>query len=183
MTKGGYQKISTTDETEKVSFISFLFFQWMNDIFKTGRQRTLDENDFVPLSKENSTDFLAGRLQTSWNKEKDECKGNGRRPKLWRSLLKMISFEEAKIILLTHAFYALRRFLQPLFLGYLVSSLMQAEPQKNILLYCCVTAMGIFVFIGTVIEHHLCNTCKVVGLRMSSALKSLIYRKVSNLAS
>ena len=180
MTRGGYQKITITDQTEKVSFISLLFFRWMNVFFKIGSQRTLEESDFLPLSRENSTEFLTEHLQTSWNKEKAECKGSGKTPKLWRSLLKMISFTEAKIILLAYALYTLRRFLQPLFLGYLIYSLMEAEPLKNILLYCCVVAMGITDLIGLVMRNQFAYSCDVIGFRMSSALKSLLYHKVSN---
>lgn len=94
----------------------------------------------------------------------------------------MISFTEAKIILLTYALYTLRRFLQPLFLGYLIYSLMEAEPLKNILLYCCVVAMGTTDLIGVVMRNQFGYSCDVIGFRMSSALKSLIYHKIMQLS-
>ena len=42
----------------------------MNSIFKIGSERPLDENDFLPLSKENSSGFLTDQLQANWNEEK-----------------------------------------------------------------------------------------------------------------
>ena len=178
MKRGGYQKIPIGDGTEKVSFVSLFFFQWMNNIFTTGSQGTLEESDFVPLSRENTTDSFTERLQTNWNKEKVMCKGNGKRPKLWKSVLKMIPFKDAMIVGLVRALYIVWRILKPLFLGYLISSLMEAEPHKNLLLYGCVMAMGICAFIGTAAMHHYGYICDVLGIGMSSALKGLIYQKV-----
>jgi len=73
MARTGYNKVSTNEEKGAVSFVSLLLFQWMNSIFKIGSERPLDENDFLPLSKENSTSFLTDQLQANWNKEKTKC--------------------------------------------------------------------------------------------------------------
>ena len=181
MTRGGYQRITIGDDTEKVSFVSLFFFQWMNNILKTGSQGTLEESDFVPLSRENTTESFTERLQTNWNKEKAKCKGNGQRPRLWKSVLKMIPFKDAMIIVLAIVLYIVWRILKPLFLGYLISSLMEPEPHKNLLLYGCVIAMGICAFIGTAAMHHYGYICDVHGIGMSSALKGLIYQKVSKI--
>ena len=48
MSRTAYKKISTNEDKEIVSFVSLLFFQWMNSIFKIGSERPLDENDFIP---------------------------------------------------------------------------------------------------------------------------------------
>ena len=87
MARNGYNKISPSEDKESVSFVSLLFFQWMNGIFKTGSERPLDENDFLPLSKENSASFLTDQLQANWNKEKTKCDRNQKRPKLWKSVI------------------------------------------------------------------------------------------------
>ena len=67
--KGGYRKISSDDDHE-VSFASSLFFRWMNGVLKGGSQRPLDQNDFLPLSDENSGRFVTDKLRTSWESEK-----------------------------------------------------------------------------------------------------------------
>ena len=68
MARNGYNKISPSEDKERVSFLSLLLFQWMNSIFKTGSERPLDEHDFSPLSKENSASFLTDQLEANWNK-------------------------------------------------------------------------------------------------------------------
>ena len=57
MAKDEYTAISTEDDRdeEKSSFVSVLLFSWMNVIFKTGSERALEQHDFLPLSKANST--------------------------------------------------------------------------------------------------------------------------------
>ena len=179
MARTGYKKISTNEEEETLSFVSLLFFQWMNSIFKIGSERPLDENDFSPLSKENSSSFLIDQLQENWNKEKTKCKRNQKRPKLWKSVIKSISVKDDMIIGFTNALYSISSLLQPLLLGYFISMLMSAEPETHNLLYGCSLALCINSVIGFLSLHHQGYRCELLGTRMSCALKGLIYRKVS----
>lgn len=179
MTRDGYQKIITGENTKKYGFISLLLFQWMDNIFKTGSTGTIEESDFAPLSRENSTASYSKRLQTQWEKERAKSKGNGKRPKLWKSVITMISINEALIMVLPRALYGLWRLLKPLLLGYLLSSLMEPDPHKNPLSYGCVIIMGLGTLIGTISMRHSSYRSDVLGIRVSSALKALIYRKVN----
>jgi ATP-binding cassette subfamily C (CFTR/MRP) protein 4 len=131
MARNGYKKISTNEDKEIVSFVSLLLFQWMNSIFKIGSERPLDENDFLPLSKENSASFLTDQLQANWNKETTKCNRNEKRPKLWKSVIKLPSVKDVMIIIFTGALNSISRLLQPVLLGYLISILISAEPQKD----------------------------------------------------
>ncbi|KAL9985334.1 hypothetical protein ACROYT_G007724 [Oculina patagonica] len=177
MARTGYKKVSTDDDKEKVSFMSLLLFQWMNIVFKTGSQQTLHESDFLPLSKENSACFLTEQLQTNWNKENTKCNTSGKRPKLWKSVVKMLSFKDAMIITFTSTLDTLCLFPQPLLLGYFISTLMSAEPQRNPFLYGCALAMCINALISCLASHQLEYRCELLGMRISSALKGLVYQK------
>jgi len=178
MARTGYNKVSTNEEKGAVSFVSLLLFQWMNSIFKIGSERPLDENDFLPLSKENSTSFLTDQLQANWNKEKTKCNRDKKRPKLWKSVIKLISVKDAMIIVFTNALYSISCLLQPLLLGYLISMLMSAEPKKYYLLYGCTLALCINSVIGVVSVHYQAYRCELLGARLSCALKGLVYHKV-----
>ena len=179
MARNGYNKISPSEDKESVSFVSLLFFQWMNSIFKTGSERPLDENDFLPLSKENCSSFLTDQLQANWNKEKAKCDRNQKRPKLWKSVIKLISVKDVMFIVFTNVLYAMFRFLQPLLLGYLISMLMSLELQKDNPLYGCALALSINSVIGALCMHHYDYRCELLGIRISCALKGLIYSQVS----
>lgn len=180
MARGGYQKIATDENTKKDSLMSLILFQWMDAILKTGNRGTVEESDFPPLSRENSTDSYTKRLHTQWEKEKVTSKGNGKRPKLWKSVIAMISLKEALIVVPTKALYGLWRLLKPLLLGYLLSFLMEPDPHKNLLSYGCVITMGLGALIGTISDRHSSYCCDVLGIGVSSALKGLIYQKVNS---
>jgi len=179
MARNGYQKITNDADTKKVTFVSLLLFQWMNDVFKTGSKRALDENDFLPLAKENTSGVLMELLKTKWNKEKAKSKENGKKPKLWKSVVGMLSVKEVLVLISMGALYTLCRILQPLLLGYLIVSLMSAEPKYNYLLYGCALAMGINGLIHFLAMHQFDYKCELLGIRISSALKGLVYLKVS----
>ena len=178
MARKGYNKISP-GEDKGVSLLSLLLFQWMNSIFKIGSERPLDENDILPLSKENSSSFLIDQLQANWNKEKTKCNGNQKRPRLWKCVIKLTSVKDALIIVFTNALFSTSALLQPLLLGYFISILMSSEPEKDNLLYGCALALCINAVIEAFCMHHHEYRCELLGIRISCALKGLIYHKVS----
>jgi len=153
MARKGYKKISTNEDKEIVSFVSLLLFSWMNSIFKIGSERPLDENDLLSLSKENSTSFLTDQLQQNWNKEKTKCNRNQTTPILWKCVIKMIPIKDAMVIVFTSAVESISCLLQPLLLGYLISILISAEPQKDNLLYACTLALCINVVMRALSMH------------------------------
>ena len=180
MARNGYNKISPSKDKERVSFLSLLLFQWMNSIFKIGSERPLEENDFLPLSEENSASFLTNQLQANWNKEKTRCNRNNKRPRLWRSVIKLLPVKDVMIIGFMNALYSISRILQPLLLGYFISILMSADAKKDNLLYVCTLALCMNSVIGALSMHHGGYRCEVLGIRISCALKGLIYHKVSS---
>ena len=179
MVKRECKKIRDDANTNDASFVSLLFFQWMNSVFQKGSKQLLDGNDLLPLAKESRTCSLIEQLKTKWNEEKTKCKSSGKKPKLWKSVLKMVSVKELLVLVLTCALFSLSRLLQPLLLGYVVVSLMSAESQNSYLLYGCALAMGINALIGSFSMHQFDYRCELLGIRTSGALKGLVYLKVS----
>ena len=179
MAKGAYKTISTDDDEENSSFASLLLFTWMTGIFKTGAERALEQHDFLPLSESNSTCLLTEQLKTNWNQERTNCNTNGKNPSLWKSVVKLVSIKDVFVIVFTAGLFTVSRLLQPLFLGYLVSTLMAAESKQRYLLYACALAMCIIAFVGSLGVHQYDYRCEVLAIRISSALKGLVYFKVS----
>ena len=143
MKRNGYKKISVEESESNFSVLSSVLFLWINEVVKIGSERALEQGDFLPLSKENKTGSVIEKLQTKWNDEKANSKSNNKKPKLWRSVIKMVSIKEAFIIISMGVLDLVGRIIAPLFLGFLVSTLMSTEkPQTNALLYCCALAMA-----------------------------------------
>ena len=178
--KGGYWRISG-DEDKKVSFVSSIFFCWMNGVLKECSQRPLDQNDFSPLSEENSSRFVTDKLRKSWESEKHHCKMNGKRPKLWKSVFDMLSAKDVIIILTGNILSTTSRLLFPLFLGYLVSKLMSTEAENTYRLYACALAMCLNGLIGGLGMHQQDYRCEILGIKIASALRGLVYQKVGTI--
>ena len=178
--KGGYRRISGDDDN-KVSFASSLFFRWMNGVFKKGSQKPLDQNDFLPLSDENSGRFVTDQLRKSWESEKHHCKVNGKRPKLWKSVFDTLSAKDVIIILKGNILSATSVLLFPLFLGYLLSKLMSTEAENTYQLYACALAMCLNGLIGGLGMHQRSYRCEILGIKIGSALRGLVYHKVGTI--
>ena len=180
MAPNGYKKISSTNNSaEKVGFVSFLLFQWMNDVMKTGSKRTLEEGDFVPLSNENTSQSATELLDKKWKEEIANSIRKKKTPKLWKSVLKMISLREAVFVVCCDVLFAIGSLLSPLLIGHLIFMLMSHETYY--ILYGCVlaTAMTVTTLVGTLGMQHSGYAAEIMGIRLSNALKGLVYSKVS----
>ena len=182
MAPNGYRKISSTNNSaEKVGFVSFFLFQWMNDVMKTGSKRTLEEGDFVPLSNENTSQSATELLGKKWKEEIANSIRKKKTPKLWKSVLKMISYREAVFVVCCDVLYATGSLLSPLLIGHLIFTLMSHETHQNNILHGCVlaTAMALTTLLGTLGMQHSGYAAEIMGIRLSNAVKGLVYRKVS----
>ena len=175
-----YRKIASSAHSENISFFSSLFYQWMNILMKTGSERAVDENDLLPLKEETTSWFLTKKLQAKWTEETADSQIYGVKPKLWKSILKMLTAKEKMIFISAMSVETLCHILQPLLLGYLVKSLMTAELHNMYLLYGSAIALGINGVISSVATHQADYHCEVLGIKISSALKGLVYMKVMN---
>lgn len=182
--RSGYGKnsrVENEEESQEAGYLSALLYQWMNSIFKTGAQRPLYQEDFLPLTKDDSAFFLTNKLQAIWNEERDKSQKNGKRPKLWKCLFKMLSVDDLLVIVFGQGLCSTYLLLYPLFLGYLVSSLMSPETEKNPLYYICALGLCFISLVGTFGLHHKGYRSELFGIRISSALRGLVYRTVSTL--
>ena len=186
MSKNGYETLATDEDddtdqpshpTRSANFLSLLTFWWINSIFKIGRKRPLNQSDFLLLHEKDRTRDLTERLQEIWNNHVQECNISGtKQPKLWKCVYKMISFRD---ILLPMCFWLTEcvfRVSQPLVLGFLLHLLSSVEVNRSLAYACCVilTLSGL----STACTHYSAYTCDILGMRLSSAIKGIIYLKV-----
>ena len=179
MANNKYRKITSTEHSGSVSFFSSLFFQWMNILIKTGSERAVDENDLLPLKEENTTWFLTEELQAKWTEETANSRIQDVKPRLWKSVFKMLTARDSVIFITASIINTICRILQPLLLGYLIKSLMITRVQHNYFLYGCASLLGINELICSLSMHQFEYRCEVFGIRISSALKGLVYMKVN----
>lgn len=171
--------VASTHPQSKANWISFLLFWWTNDLFKTGNQRPLQQSDFWPLHEEDETCELIRQLQSQWLGDLKECRKKGKEPRLWRSAMKVLSLKDLCIIGFAGFFDSVGRFLQPIFLGVFISTLMSDTPERT-LLSCCAVLIILVVVMKSVAAHHSSFKLYVIGMRMKASLKGLVFEKVSS---
>ncbi|XP_058959994.2 ATP-binding cassette subfamily C member 4-like [Pocillopora verrucosa] len=129
------------------------------------------------MKDENSGRFVTDQLRKSWESEKHHCKVNGKRPKLWKSVFDTPSAKDVIIILKGNILSATSVLLFPLFLGYLLSKLMSTEAENTYQLYACALAMCLNGLIGGLGMHQRSYRCEILGIKIGSALRGLVYHK------
>ena len=91
----------------------------------------------------------------------------------------MIPAKDVLFLTLTGTANSVCRIIEPLLLGYFVASLLSSELQYTYRLYGCASAMFLTSFTRNLCAHQFAYRGDVWGIRISSALRGLIYTKVS----
>ena len=173
-------EVSDTDSchpTESANSLSLLSFWWMNNIFKIGSKRPLRQSDFLPLHEKDRTRDLTERLQAEWNNHVQECNmTEGKQPRLWKCVLKMLSCKEILFLLSFWFVESTCRVSQPLVLGLLLHSLSSTQRNSTLEYLCCflLSLSGL----STAFIHYSAYRLELIGMRLSSAIKGIVYLKV-----
>ena len=189
MENKGYESIKTDDKdlenngrhpANSANFLSLLTCWWMNGIFRTGNKRPLEQSDFLPLNEEDKTKVQTEKLQEQWDKHVRECSiTSDKEPKLWKCVLKILSFKEVSFLLSFWFIESVFRITLPLALGLLLALLQSTERNQSVVAGCC-----FFIGMAGVLSattHYSGFRCDLLGMRLSNALKGIVYRKVKDL--
>ena len=189
MLKKGYETVATDEDDDvdqsshptivtSASFFSVLTLGWMNGIFKIGSKRPLNQSDFFPIHDDDKTRDLTERLQKEWNNHVQECNSTGRKqPKLWKCVLRTISLKEILYLMTFWFTESICRVSQPLVLGLLLRLLSSTEMDRTLTYTCCLLlALG---GLSTACTHYSAYRFELLGMRLSSALRGIIYLKVT----
>ena len=172
-----YDKRCSSHPTTSASFLSLLSFWWMNNVFKIGSKRPLKQSDFLPLHEGDRTRDLTERLQKEWNNHVQECSmTKGKQPKLWKCVLRTISYKEILFLISFWLLESVCRVSQPLVLGYLLRLI--SCPQRNRTIangFCLLLSLS---GLSTALTHYSAYRFELLGMRLSSAIKGIIYLKV-----
>ena len=186
MSNVSYEKISTAEKLEdsdcnhpttSANVLSLLTFWWVNSIFKAGSERPLDQSDYLPLHEEDRTRDVTEQLQKEWNNHVQDCNmTEGKQPKLWKSVLRVIPGVEIVFWMCFFLVESICRVAQPLVLGLLLQSLGSAERNRSQeYVYCFLLSLS---GLSTAFTHYSAYRLELLGMRLSSAIKGIVYLKV-----
>ena len=172
-------KRSPADPQKEAGIFSLLTFWWMSGVFQTGAKRPLQESDFLPLQEQDETQRLTENIQKLWNCEEKKCAVSGKKPRLWKSVLKAVSIRQWGLLLFTNLVDSTCRVLQPLLLGFLVSEIMNIQNDDRSLLYMCAATMSVNAVVRSQDLHQFFYRSHLLGMQVRAALKGVVYLKVS----
>ena len=169
-TKTGLKKLVSRDNYS-LSYRLIMTFGWC------AHARPLNQSDFFPLDEEDRTRALTERLKDLWNYEVHQCSTTpGEQPKLWKCLLRMLSYREMIFLLSFWFLESIFLLLVPLGLGLLLALLTATEPNRPLIYGCCLFIGMAGVFSAT--THYSAFKSDVVGMRFAAAIRGIIYKKV-----
>ena len=186
MSNKGYETIATDEDDDmnqpshpmqSANFLSILTLWWMNSTWKIGSKRPLNHSDLLPLHEKDKTCDLTERLQKKWNDHLQECNTTEEeQPKLWKSVLRTISCKEILYLMSFWFIESICRVLQPIVLGLLLRLLASTQMDRSLTYACCLLlSLG---GLSTDCRHYSGFRFELLGIRLSSALKGIIYLKV-----
>ena len=158
------------------NFFSVVAFWWMNDIFKIGSQRPLEQSDMFSLHGNDKTRDLTKLLQQQWNSEVTKCRTTGKQAKLWKSVLRTIPLKECCLLWCVSLYYSAGRIVQPLLLKILVDILMSPVEDRD-MAYVVAALLPIFGLVAA-FRHFLHYQFEMTGARIGSAVKGIVFQKV-----
>ena len=165
---------------KNASILSILSFWWAREILAIGNKRPIENDDLFPLLDEDKSLNSAEKLQRTWSEEtakrvpgKNE---NGYR--LFRALLRMLTWANLMYVLGMSLLYSICRVLQPAFLSLLLLELMKWPVEELWWIYIYSTGICLCQLLNAICYHQLAYHVSLMSLRWKSASIAAILKKV-----
>ena len=168
----------------EVGLFSLLTFWWIGDVLKTGAKRPLEESDFLALHEDNEAKRLTTKIRTLWEEEKKRCSpGQGTGPKLWKCIMKAVSWGDYAKIIFTGFVDSASRFVFPVLLGLFILELTSRrhDSSRSPLIYIYSTALFVAALSKSLAMHHFSHHSRVLGMRSRAAVTCVIYQQARKL--
>ncbi|XP_068682854.1 ATP-binding cassette sub-family C member 4-like [Montipora foliosa] len=173
------ESVTNQNPRATASFLSRLTFSWMGDVLKIGSQQPLEEKHLFPLETQFQSDQLVCSLEREWIDEKRASLQNGSKPRLWRAMMRIISFKDFITVIILRILYSFAFNLLPLFLWFFLKSI-SAE-----LNYAYTFPLVIFISLASIARSLLLSQgyfrAKMIAIKLNVALIGLLYKKILSL--
>ena len=170
------ESVTNQNPRATASFFSRLTFSWMGDVLKIGSEQPLEEKHLFPLETPFQSDQLVCSLEREWIDEKRASLQNGSKPRLWRAMMRIISFKDYITVIILRILYSFAFNLLPLFLWFFLKSI-SAE-----LNYAYTFPLVIFISLASIARSLLLGQgyfrAKMIAIKLNVALIGLLYKKV-----
>ncbi|XP_060888186.1 ATP-binding cassette sub-family C member 4-like [Labrus mixtus] len=179
------RETARTNPAATASFLSKLFFWWLNPLFRTGYKRRLEESDVFEVLTEDRSQNLGQALHRHWDNEMQKSTKEIRTPSLSKAIIKCYWKPYAVLGFFTLVEEVIK-VIQPVILGKMVEYFESYDPNNTKALndaFFYATAMSVCT-IGLALLHHLYfYHVQRTGMKIRVAMCHMIYKKALCLSS
>ncbi|KAF9427700.1 hypothetical protein BGZ94_004354, partial [Podila epigama] len=171
---------------EKTAWLpSRMTLWWLNDMFKKGYKRQIEEDDLYEMLDQNKSAALAGRLAAGWEAEKARALAKGRTPSLVRATFATF-WGQYYTCVIAMEFGDLCQICNPLILQQIILFVQRSsglDPPAVWQGYALAIALMIITIAQNMFYQHWNVGSVKMGLFLRAALIDLVFRKATVLSS
>lgn len=166
---------------EKASCLSLVFFWWVGQILRKGNKRSLNDDDLFSLLDEDKSKGLVEKLEYEWKQEQARCQTNGTRPRLWRSVLRMIPMKDYIFVAVLKLIQSSTTVMLPVMLWFFLGSLTNSLTLNHNSAFLWVMGLCFMALVSALSGAHWTYTSDMWGIRLKTATIGLVYKQVSTI--
>ena len=161
------------------SWLSTVFFLWMNDLLRLGSNQPLTEGDLFPVLDGYKAEVVVRKAEKCWLEELKRSQAENKNPRLWRAMMRLIPWKSAVIVIVLRTFWALSFAFQPVCLWFVLKTLNDAPNMDIQFAVISVALLGTTTLVKVLSTHHYDYLTELWVLKLKVALIGLVYNKVN----
>lgn len=151
----------------------------MNDLLRLGNNRPLTGDDLFPLLESYKAEVVVRKAEKCWLDELKRSQSENKNPRLWKAMLRLISWKSAVIMIVLRTFWALSFAFQPVCLWLVLKTLNDKPHMDMKFAIISVALLGTTTLVKVLSTHHYDYLTELWALRLKVALIGLVYKKVN----
>ena len=164
---------------EKAGFLSLLTFSWMSNVLKLGSKKPLEEKHLFEVEASDQAERLVADLEREWLAEKRASEDIRTKPRLWKAMMRVISFRDYATVVLIRIFYSLSSNSLPLLLWFFLRSISTASRASYSTTLTFVIGIALTSSVRMFCNTHWIFQVEVIAIRLKVATIGFVYKKVS----
>jgi len=166
---------------DTASWLSIMFFWWMNDVLTLGSKRPLTDEDLFPLLDDYKAEVLVEKAERCWFDELKRSQLKNTKPRLWKAMVGLISWRSRFVMIIFLTLRCVSFVCLPVCLWLVLKTLNDGPNMDMKWAFIYVALLGITSVIQGASTQHYNYTTELWGLKLKVALIGLVYKKVVQL--
>ena len=163
---------------DTASWLSVVFFWWMNDVLTLGSQRPLTDEDLFPLLDDYKAEVLVEKAEKCWLDELKTSRLKHRKPRLWKAMVGFIAWRSRFVITIFLMLRCVSFVCLPVCLWLVLKTSNDGLNMDMKWAFIYVALLGITSVIQGASTQHYYHVTELWGLKLKVALTGLVYKKV-----